>query len=73
MNRAFKTEYYPDMVKDNYGKKVVTLSCAVNNGKRFRSLSKDERETLAKYITNFQKQLEGFKTEILNNEYKPTK
>lgn len=68
MNRAFKTEYYPDMKGNDYGKKVVTLSCAVNNGKRFKSLSKDERETLAKYITVFQKKLEGFKTEIHNNE-----
>ena len=69
MNRAFKTEFYPDMpddIKDrNWGKKVVTLSCAVNNGKRFKSLSEDERAILVDLISVFQEQLTGFKNEIL--------
>ena len=69
MNRAFKTEFYPDMTDKDYGKKVLTLSCAVNNGKRFRSLNEDEREILIGLIDVFQEQLTGFKKELKYNHY----
>jgi hypothetical protein len=57
MNRAFKTEYYPDMQEDSFGTKVATLSFAINNGKRFKSLTKSEKRHLAGLINAFQKQL----------------
>jgi len=72
VNRAFKTEYYPDMPdnpKGNFGKKVLTLSCTVNNGKRFRSLTQDERDLLVELIDVFQTQLSGFKKEIIGAKY----
>jgi len=72
MNRAFRTEYYPDMSDDpkgEFGKKVLTLSCTVSNGKRFRTLSQDEREILAGLIDVFQSQLSAFKKEITNGKY----
>lgn len=72
MNRAFKTEFYPDMTDTEYGKKVVTLSCAVNNGKRFRTLSDDERDILIGLIDVFQESLTVFKEEIQRNKYATT-
>ena len=64
MNRAFKHEFYPDMNGDDYGKKVVSLSCTVNNSKRFHNLTKKERRVLVRIIDTFKKQLTTFQEEI---------
>jgi hypothetical protein len=73
MNRAFSTEYYPDMKVNDFGQKVVTLSCRVNNGKRFKALTQDERQYLASTIELFQKQLDGFKADVLAAQTRPFK
>lgn len=67
--RAFATEYYPDMTEKEYGKKVLRLSCSVTNGKRFRSLTFEERKVLAELIDGFQISLELFKKEIISGHY----
>lgn len=64
MNRAFKTEYYPDMTDKVYGKKVLSLSCAVTNGKRFKAMTKKEKENLVVIIERFEKSLTAFKNEL---------
>lgn len=70
MYKAFSHEFYPDMkvFKNNvdYGTKVMTLACRVTNGKRFKSMTKKDREKAAEVIDTFQKQLTVFKEGILN-------
>jgi hypothetical protein len=68
MTREFSHAFYPDMDGDYYGKKVVTLSCRVTNGKRFKTMSEEDREHLINIIETFQSQLEEFKKDILKTK-----
>ena len=65
MIRMFKTEYYPDMVQGKEdGKRVLTLMCRVDNGKRFKSLTKNEKKVLVDIIERFETSLIAFKNDL---------
>lgn len=64
MNRAFKIQFH-NGEKDE--KTIVTLSCTVNNGKRFKSLDDYGKKCLLENIQTFKRSLEGFENDIKSN------
>ena len=61
MNRAFKTQFH-NGEKDE--KTIVTMSVAVNNGKRFKGLDDYGKKCLIENLETFKKQVETFTDEI---------
>jgi hypothetical protein len=61
MNRAFKTEWHGNRLDF---KPIVTMSVRVNNGKLFKSLSKEDKKHLRESLQSFSKQVIAFSKDI---------
>lgn len=62
MNRAFKTQFHNGEPDE---KPIVTMSLAVNNGKRFKALSRNGKENLISEIERFEQSIIVFKKELM--------
>ncbi len=70
MNRAFKKQFHNGAIDE---KAIVTLSMAVNNGKRFRLLDETSRKNLVDTIDDFMSDLNQFREEIKAGYYQNKK
>lgn len=66
--KSFRIEYFPDMVGNDYGKKVFTVGFAVNNWNKFKALDDEKKATLLSHINRFQDTLNVFKQRLLSSE-----
>lgn len=63
MNRSFKIQFHNGEADE---KTIVTMSCSVNNGKRFKYLDEQGRKNLVQNIETFMRSMELFKQEVEN-------
>lgn len=66
MNRAFKTIFHNG---ESDRKAIVTMSIAVNNGKRFKNLNYESRQEIIKDLEYFTTQVKDFIEDLKSGKY----